>query len=216
VLAGVAGASALAVLGSELVRLWRLGSLAAQRAGEPATAQGRDATRRLVLVMRQGMRVTSTHENALFAMLGSFLVTFSSARWVTHRIRRVGRLGPFRDVLVGSRHIHHFVPGAVIAFGAGGAAIASQDQRLDQFLAVPFGAGIALVLDEAALLLELRDVYWAEEGMVSVDAAFGAISLLASLAYLIRLLRRGEARAREADWVVAARAWDQLQQSARP
>ena len=34
---------------------------------------------------------------------------------------------------------------------------------LDKYLALPFGIGVALVLDESALLLELDDVYWTEE-----------------------------------------------------
>lgn len=210
-LAGLAAGSAITVLGIEFVRVWRLGTLGAERSGEPAMHRGKQVGRSLLLVVREGMRVTSTHENALFGMLGSFLVTFSSARWVTYRIRRFGRIGPFSDVHVGSRHIHHFVPGAAIGLGAGGVAIASRDQKLDTVLALPFGMGVALVLDEAALLLELRDVYWAEEGLLSIDFAFGAICLFASLAYLTRLFRRGELRAREMDWMVAAHAWDELQ-----
>jgi hypothetical protein len=210
-LAGLAASSAVTVFGIEFFRIWRLGTLGAHRTGAPTRKGGKQASRSLVLVLREGMRVTSTHENALFAMLASFLVTFSTARWVTFRIRRFGRVGPFSDVYMGSRHIHHFVPGAVIGLLAGGVAIASRDQKLDSYLALPFGMGVALVLDEAALLLELRDVYWAEEGLLSIDVAFGAICLLASLAYLTRLFRRGELRAREMDWMVAAHAWDELQ-----
>jgi hypothetical protein len=37
-----------------------------------------------------------------------------------------------------------------------------------------FGLGTALVLDEFALILHLRDVYWSNEGRVSVDAVFVA------------------------------------------
>jgi hypothetical protein len=48
------------------------------------------------------------------------------------------------------------------------------------------------VLDEAALLLELEDVYWTEDGLLSVELALGTLSLLASLAIFIRIVRRGE------------------------
>ena len=44
-----------------------------------------------------------------------------------------------------------------------------------------FGIGTALVLDEFALILHLDDVYWAEEGRLSVDAvaiATGVTGLL--------------------------------------
>ena len=33
------------------------------------------------------------------------------------------RYGPLRNLRVGGRHIHHFVPGIVLAFVAGAAAI---------------------------------------------------------------------------------------------
>lgn len=44
-------------------------------------------------------------------------------------------------------------------------------------LASVFGIGSALVLDEYALVLHLRDVYWAEEGRSSIDAVFVAIAI---------------------------------------
>ena len=39
------------------------------------------------------------------------------------------RVGPFRNLRVGRRHIHHFVPGIVIAFASGAAAILTRDER---------------------------------------------------------------------------------------
>jgi hypothetical protein len=59
-------------------------------------------------------------------------------------------------------------------------------------VAVPFGAGAALTLDESALLLQLEDVYWTEEGVVSVQITLAAIALLAAGAVAARVLRRGE------------------------
>ena len=50
------------------------------------------------------------------------------------------------------------------------------------------------MLDESALLLELDDVYWTEEGVLSVQIAFAAIAMLSALAYLIRMLRHSEGR----------------------
>ena len=72
-------------------------------------------------------------------------------------------------------------------------AIGTKGEKLDKYLAFPFGVGVALVLDESALLLELDDVYWTEEGVLSVQIAFAAIAMLSALAYLIRMLRHGEA-----------------------
>lgn len=205
-LALLAGTSVAVVVGSEFARIWRLGRLPSHRG-----ASDRSTASRFVYILREGTRVTLTHENALFTMLGSFAVTFGFARGVTYAVRTRGAIGPMRDIRIGTRHIHHFIPGVLIGFASGGAAIASRKPKLNQVLAVPFGVGAALVLDEAALMLELEDVYWAEEGLLSIDIAFGAICLLSSLAYLIRVIRRGEARARENDWAVAARAWKELQ-----
>ena len=95
--------------------------------------------------------------------------------------------------MVGDRHIHHFLPGGILALAAGGVAIGTKGEQLDKYLAFPFGVGVALVLDESALLLELDDVYWTEEGVLSVQIAFAAIAMLSAFAYLIRMLRHAEA-----------------------
>jgi hypothetical protein len=210
-LAALAGGSVLTLFGVELARVWKLGSLPAGRTDESRSDGRLRAPGRLLLILREGLGVTSTSENAAFIMLGSFVTTFGIARSVTYVIRSRGGIGPIHDVQVGDRHIHHFVPGVLISFLSGGIAIASRNEALGRWMAVPFGVGVALVLDETALLLELEDVYWAERGVVSIEVAFGAIALFALIAYLIRVLRRGELQARELDWVTAASAWDQLQ-----
>jgi len=107
-------------------------------------------------------------------------------------LRGRARLGPFRNFHVGRRHIHHFVPGIVLAFASGGTAIVSRNPELDPWLALPFGVGLGLTLDESALLLELDDVYWSEEGILSVQITLAVTALLASMALAIRFLRRGE------------------------
>ena len=57
---------------------------------------------------------------------------------------------------------------------------------------VPFGAGVALTLDESALLLKLDDVYWTEEGIVSVQISLAVVSMLSAVLLALRMLRRGE------------------------
>jgi hypothetical protein len=147
----------------------------------------------------EGFRATSPRETALLNLLASFVVSFGAVRASTHTIRSRGTFGPFRDLKVGRRHVHHFVPGIVIAFLAGGVSIASRKEELDQWLAFPFGAGVALTLDESALLLQLEDVYWTEQGVLSVQITLSAIALLGAAALSRRLLRRGEARVLEPD-----------------
>ena len=43
---------------------------------------------------------------------------------------------------------------------------------------MPFGAGIGMTFDEAALLLDLRDVYWTREGVLSVQLSLGLAGML--------------------------------------
>jgi hypothetical protein len=112
---------------------------------------------------------------------------------------------PVGNVEVRGRHIHHFVPGILLAFGAGAASLLTADEELDEKLAFPFGAGLGLTLDEAALLLDLRDVYWTREGVLSVQVSLGATATLAGTLLALRMLRRGERRT-EATGVIPAPA----------
>jgi hypothetical protein len=152
-----------------------------------------ETLREAVDIVAAGYRSGTARENALFNLLFSFSVTFGLARLSTWSIRRRGTLGPFRNLRVADRHVHHFIPGIVMAFIAGGVSVATRSERLDAWLALPFGAGVALTLDESALLLELDDVYWSERGIVSVQIALTAMLMLSGLALGLRLLRRGEA-----------------------
>jgi hypothetical protein len=51
---------------------------------------------------------------------------------------------------------------------------------------------MGLTLDESALLLELEDVYWTREGLLSVQITLAVTALLASIALGLRLFKRGE------------------------
>jgi hypothetical protein len=209
-LGALAGGAVLAVFGAEVTRVWRLGMLPVSR--EEATSQeniGR--LRRGARVMREGYAVSRTRENSLFNLLASFACTFGITRGITWYIREHGGLGPVQNVIVGKRHIHHFVPGGILAMSAGALAIGMKGDKADKYLALPFGIGVALVLDESALLLELEDVYWTEEGVLSVQIVFAAMAMLAAVAYLIRMLRTTQGQDSETDWELAAKAWDDLQ-----
>lgn len=194
--AAVSGTIAAVVL--EYVHVWRRGSapLLDEVEGVERLAAGAEAALETVEVAVEGYRGGSARENALLNLLVAFSLTLGAARASTHALRASGGrpIGPFRNVRVGRRHIHHFVPGITLAFLAGGTSILSRDEGLDPWLAVPFGAGAALTLDESALLLLLDDVYWTEEGVVSVQIALGAMALLSAAAVVGRMLRRGERR----------------------
>lgn len=140
----------------------------------------------------RGYEEAPRYETVLFNLLAGFLGSFAMVRLSTWAIRD-GR-GPFRNVSIGGRHIHHFVPGILLAFGSGTAALLTDNDGLEQKLAVPMGVGIGLTFDESALLLDLRDVYWSREGLLSVQLSLGATAILSIAILTLRMLRRGEAR----------------------
>lgn len=192
-LGAVAIATTAAVVVAEYL-VWRRGRVPEELRHEHPLEARVEAARETVEVAVEGYRTGTPREVALFNLLISFALSWSVIRLSTHRIRRRGRFLIFRDLKVGSsqRHIHHFVPGIVLAFLAGAVSIGTRNEELDTYLAFPFGLGVALTLDESALLLELDDVYWSEEGVVSVQVTLVTMSLLSLLLLARRLLRRGE------------------------
>ena len=106
-------------------------------------------------------------------LLAAFLLTFLTTRFVTQAIQR-GR-GPFRNASVGGVHLHHEVYGIFLMLGAGTLEFTYQPgPPWVEVLAVLFGVGAALTLDEFALWLRLSDVYWSSQGRSSVDAVLVA------------------------------------------
>lgn len=182
------------VIGTELARVWRHGAAPLPSEDPDVLASAEEAARQTLEVAVAGYREGSVTENALFTLLTSFTVSFGIIRASTHSIRARGTFGPFRPLVLGERHIHHFVPGIALALVAGGMSILTRDEQLDPILAIPFGIGAALTLDESALLLKLDDVYWTEEGIVSVQISLAALAMVSALGLATRVLRRGEQR----------------------
>jgi len=118
-------------------------------------------------------------ERMLLASFG-FYVAFALVRVITHEIR-AGR-GPFHDVTAGGRHIHHLVWGILLLLLVGYCwlwQVSLHARFWSLFLAFAYGVGAALTLDEFALWLNLRDVYWEREGRESIDAILLFSALLA-------------------------------------
>ncbi len=127
-------------------------------------------------------------QSALISWL-AFTATFASARAVTYSIRS-GR-GPFANVTAGGVHLHHYLWGIAAVSSVGGVAIRGDDRiRRHPVVATAYGVGLALIVDEFALLLDLRDVYWTPEGRVSIDVAVGLISTAGSVLVGLPVLRR--------------------------
>jgi hypothetical protein len=192
VLGGLATAALATVMALEFGRVWRRGSAPLPQETDDVLSAAEAAAVETAAVARAGYRETPTRENALFNLLSSFAATFLAARGTTYLLRTRRTVGPFRNLRLGRRHIHHFVPGIALGFAAGAVAIVSKNESLEPLLAVPFGIGMGLTLDESALLLELEDVYWTQEGLLSVQITLSVIAVLASLALGLRFLRRGE------------------------
>ncbi len=113
---------------------------------------------------------------AIAAFTLGLLLTFLFVRTNT-RLIRANVSWWFHDIeSEGGVHVHHMVIGVVVMVGGGVALIAWQPEGLGmQLLAMLFGAGVGLTLDEFALILRLQDVYWTTEGRMSVDAVIVAI-----------------------------------------
>jgi hypothetical protein len=128
-------------------------------------------------------RIAQTGIGTVQITLIAFLVTFIITRVITHLIK-AGR-GPFGNLSVGGTHLHHLVPGIFLLLISGVLGIAMDIQaRGAAGLIIPtlFGIGAALTLDEFALWLTLKDVYWSHEGRRSIDAVIVLASLLTLLA----------------------------------
>jgi hypothetical protein len=114
-------------------------------------------------------------QSALISWL-AFTGTFSAVRGITHAIRD-GK-GPFRNMSVGGEHLHHYMWGIGMLAGVGAIAVRGEEKaRRHPGTAVAYGTGLALIVDEFALLLDLQDVYWAKQGRISVDVAISGSSL---------------------------------------
>ena len=131
-------------------------------------------------------------ERAALLSWGSFTGTFAAVRGITYSIRS-GK-GPFHNVSAGSTHLHHYLWGIAMLGGVGAIAVRGSDERRRHpAVALSYGTGLALIVDEFALLLDLQDVYWAKQGRISVDVGIGIVAaggtVFAGLPILQRLVR---------------------------
>jgi hypothetical protein len=135
----------------------------------------------LGLVIHQ--RIPDRPQRRLFLASISFFVTFVGVRLLVASITH--RIGPFSYVEMAGRHIHHLVWGILLLLVAGYAEIAEvgtgetpRSLFLGRLLALTYGVGAALTLDEFALWLNLdAAAYWSRQGRESIDAVviFGAL-----------------------------------------
>jgi len=137
----------------------------------------------LVAVDAIGQGLLGPSRAAVAAFTVGLLATFLFVRINTRLIRAKVKWW-FHDIeSEGGLHVHHMVIGVILMVVAGLGLIAFLPQGLWlQLAALLFGAGVALTLDEFALILRLQDVYWTKEGRLSVDAVIVAVCAGALLA----------------------------------
>ena len=127
-------------------------------------------------------RIPDRPRRRLFIASASFFLTFAGVRAVVYA--DVHHIPPFHFIQMGGRHIHHLVFGIIILLLVGygwlceiGSGADNSSIFAGRLMSILYGVGAALTLDEFALWLNLRDVYWAREGRASIDAVilFGAL-----------------------------------------
>ena len=142
----------------------------------------------LLQLPRLGYLVRSTiparPRRRMFIASVSFLLTFVGVRLLVHRI--INHESHFQWVVVHGRHIHHLVWGILILLLVGygwlmdlGRSHSPLSIFLSRLMAVGYGVGAALTLDEFSIWLDLDpDAYWSH-GRLSIDAVILFGSLLA-------------------------------------
>ncbi len=122
-------------------------------------------------------RIEDSKRLSQILVLVSFLVTFATIRIITH-LQKIGALS--NPGIRATLHIHHLVPGIILVLISGyvGLSFWASD-RIRHLMAILFGIGAALVIDEFALWLYLKDVYWEKQGRASVDAVIYVVIIFA-------------------------------------
>jgi hypothetical protein len=117
--------------------------------------------------------IIESGKQPLAVLFLSFVVAFLFIRFSVRMIRAGVSWWP-GNVSPGGTHVHHVVFGVMFMLlaGTGGFSRIGSEPPWAEIFAGLFGIGAALVLDEFALVLHLKDVYWAEQGRTSVDAVF--------------------------------------------
>lgn len=113
--------------------------------------------------------VVHGYKGPLLLSFAAFVVTFVMTRSIT-RLIRAGR-GPFHNISSGDGvHLHHSTPGVVLLIAGGFTGVGAPPVSAWTYLAgLLIGVGASLVLDEFAMIFRLQDVYWTQEGQLSVN-----------------------------------------------
>jgi hypothetical protein len=116
-----------------------------------------------------------TRRERLFLASVGFFVAVVVVRALTIAIHN--DIGPFHNVSMHGRHIHHLVWGILLLLLVGYCWLVEIGTGSDQswrwagrLTSMLYGVAAALTLDEFALWLNLQDVYWQRQGRESYEA----------------------------------------------
>ena len=143
---------------------------------------------------RQGIEAPGKETH--FLILLAFMASFGFIRTSAHMIRAQVSWWPGNVETKSGTHVHHLVWGilALMVFGYVGLAF-EPASPWREIVAILFGIGMGLTMDEFALWLNLEDVYWQEKGRQSIDAVIVTSGLLAitllGLQFWIDVLQAG-------------------------
>jgi len=127
-------------------------------------------------------RIPDRPRRRLFLAAIGFAVTFLGVRLLVLLI--LFHIGPFGWVIVAGTHIHHLVWGIILLLVSGYAMVAEvgtgatpSSLFAGRLIAILYGMGAALTLDEFTMWLTIRDSLWSFQSRASIDAVvlFGAL-----------------------------------------
>jgi hypothetical protein len=145
-------------------------------------------------------RIPDRPSRRLFVASVSFFLTFAGVRAVVFAV--LHQIPPFHFIEHDGRHIHHLVFGIIILLAVGygwladvGTGEDASSLLMSRLMSILYGVGAALTLDEFALWLNLKDVYWSPQGRTSIDAVILFGALLSATTWGAPLLSRSKKKA---------------------
>jgi hypothetical protein len=114
-----------------------------------------------------------------FLILIAFICSFGFIRTSAHLIRAQVSWWPGNVKTKSGTHVHHLVWGILLLLAMGYLGLATDiPSPWFELVAIGFGIGMGLTMDEFALWLNLEDVYWKEKGRESIDAVVVTVALM--------------------------------------
>ena len=152
-------------------------------------------------------RIPDRPRRRLFLAALGFAVTFLGVRLLVVLI--LLHIGPFGWVVLGGTHIHHLVWGILLLLISGYALVAEIGIRATplslfagRLIAILYGMGAALTLDEFTMWLDIKESTWSFQGRESIDVVvlFGALLALGAWGAPLWTRRPRKSQRTEPQW----------------